>query len=101
MLGVSGGMLPQEILIIMVRSGEIWAFQSMLLPSQKAAILRLINQQQQKLIATFFPEVNLHAIRNKIHLEFTRGSGRRNFKKSNKMEAFPLFIYFLLFGRAP
>ena len=101
-LGASGGMLPREILIKMVRSGAILALQSMLLPSQKAAILRLINQQQQKLIATFFPEVNLdvHVIRNKIHLEFTRRSGRRNFKKSNKMEAFPLF-FFLLFGRAP
>ena len=44
-----------------------------------------------------------------MHLEFTRGvwgaippEAEEILKKSNKMEAFPLFFFFfLLFGRAP
>ena len=39
----SGGMLPRGKFDKMVRSGAIWAFQSMLLPRKKSTILRLIN----------------------------------------------------------
>ena len=65
-----------------------------------------------KLSDIFFPEVNLDVHVTKIStFRIDKGGGlggypprsRRNFKKSNKMEAFPLFVFFffLLFGRAP
>ena len=53
MLGGSGGMLPRENFD---KNGEFWYN----LGVPKYAITKLkINQQQQKLIATFSPEVNL------------------------------------------
>ena len=72
MLGGSGGMLPRENLD---KNGTIWCN----LGVPKYAItklknfLRLNNQQQQKLIAIFFPEVN-------IDVRFTKINTFRSYK---------------------
>ena len=56
-------MLPREKKMIkIVRSGAIWAFQSMLNKNdqpKKTTSVRLINQQQPKLIVISPPEINL------------------------------------------
>ena len=58
MLGGSGGMLPGKILIKMVLSGAMLASQIMLLPTEKPTISRLLNQQQQNIIAICFTPIN-------------------------------------------
>ena len=75
----------------------------MLLPTYKSTFLKIINEPP------LFGTISLRKIMlvgNEIKIAFRRGvwgasppEAEEIFKKSNKMEAFPLF--FLLFGRAP
>ena len=71
---------------------------------KKSTILRLLNQQQHNLIAIFFSQINVdvHAIGKLLDLELKMGGlgdipleAEEFFKKTNKMEPFPLFFCFL------
>ena len=72
----------------------------MLLPTYISTISRMINQQQQNLIAIFFSPLNpdVHVSMKIKTFIISKGSwgyphrSRINFKKSNKKEAFPLFF---------
>ena len=63
MLGGRKACSPGKILIKTVLSGEMWASQTMLLPTEKPAISRLLNQQQQNII----DKVSLRSFYSDVH----------------------------------
>ena len=98
MLGGPGACSPEKILIKTERSGAIRGIQKYVMTILKMNTF----QQQQNLIAIFFSQINVdvHAIQKWSDRELKRGvwgftppEAEDFFKKSNKMEAFPLFFF--------
>ena len=99
MLGGSGGMLSLENFD---KNSAIWC--NLGIPKYVITILKINNFKVTKSTTTefncyiFFPtNIDVHAIVKLFNFELKRGvwGSRRIFKKSNKMEVFPLFFCFL------